>query len=367
MKLGLGLYRALLNEDNFKFARQAGVTHIVAHLTNYFSGKDPTMSSGDDDMGRGICEGAQLWTYEEMAGLVADLRRNGLELSALENFNPAFWSDVLLDGPRRAEQMEDLKQLIRDAGRAGVPCIGYAFNLPGVWGWTRGPYGRGGAVSVGFQMSRLADAQKPIPNGLVWNMRYRVDAEPGVMPSVTAEEFWQRFERFVAEIMPVAEEAGVILAAHPDDPPMERLRGAPRLIIDPDAYDRLIAAAPSPSNRLELCLGTVQEMRTGNVYDTVRKYASRGRIGYIHFRNVEGKVPEYRETFVDEGDIDMGKIIRLLADCRYDGVLIPDHTPELSCAAPWHAGMAFALGYMRALIQEVERGRLRRPAERLSA
>jgi mannonate dehydratase len=358
MKLGLGLYRRLLTEDNFKFARQAGVTHIVAHLVDYFRDSDPKMSSGDEENGWGVCEGDTLWSYEDLSGLVAALRRHGLELAAIENFSPAFWSDVLLDGPRRAQQMEGMKRLIHDAGRAGVPCFGYAFNLPGVWGWTRGPFARGDAMSVGFRGDAI-DPQQPVPNGMVWNMRYRVGAEPGFLAPIEHEELWQRFERFLREIMPVAEEAGVLLAAHPDDPPMDRLRRLPRLITHPDRYDRMLAAAPSPANRLELCLGTVQEMPVSDVYATVRKYASAKRIGYIHFRNVRGKVPDYRETFVDEGDIDMGEIVRILAECGYDGVLIPDHTPELNCAAPWHAGMAFALGYMRALLQEQAHARLR--------
>jgi mannonate dehydratase len=71
----------------------------------------------------------------------------------------------------------------------------------------------------------------------------------------------------------------------------------------------------------------------------------------VHFRNVRGKVPRYHEVFVDEGDVDMLRVIRILHDNGYDGVLIPDHTPQMTCAAPWHAGMAFALGYMRAAIQ----------------
>jgi mannonate dehydratase len=91
------------------------------------------------------------------------------------------------------------------------------------------------------------------------------------------------------------------------------------------------------------------------VYDVVERYAEAGRIAYIHFRNVRGKVPSYLETFVDEGDIDMPRVIQILGAHGYDGVLIPDHTPELTCAAPWHAGMAYALGYMRALLQSAER------------
>jgi len=108
---------------------------------------------------------------------------------------------------------------------------------------------------------------------------------------------------------------------------------------------------PSPANALEVCLGTLSEMPGGDIYATLDRISRAGRIGYIHFRNVRGKVPSYHETFVDDGDIDMAEIVRILRDENYDGVMIPDHTPEMSCDAPWHAGKAFALGYMRALVQ----------------
>ena len=74
----------------------------------------------------------------------------------------------------------------------------------------------------------------------------------------------------------------------------------------------------------------------------------------MHFRNVKGKVPKYHEVFVDEGDLDMLRAIRILHGNGYDGMVVPDHTPHMSCDAPWHAGMAFALGYMRAALQAIE-------------
>ena len=80
----------------------------------------------------------------------------------------------------------------------------------------------------------------------------------------------------------------------------------------------------SPSNGLELCLGSLQEMPgTDDIYEHVRRFARRQRIGYIHFRNVRGKVPNYHETFVDDGDIDMAEIVRILRDEDYDGVISP--------------------------------------------
>ncbi len=350
MKIGLGLYRESLTPDNFEFAAQAGATHIVAHMTNYFRGKDPSISSGDDADGWGDCSGDTYWTYDEMAALVASVRGAGLELAAIENFSPRFWSDILLDGPDRVAQIEAMKRMIRDAGRAGVPCFGYNFSIAGVWGWRRGPLARGGAQSVGFDIAAI-NPDLPIGDGIVWNMRYRA-AKAGVAPvSVSDAELWQRLTAFLQEMVPVAEEAGVRLAAHPDDPPADHLRGTARLVNRPEKYDRLLDIVDSPANGLELCLGSLQEMPGGDIYDHVRRFARRGRIGYIHFRNVRGKIPKYIETFVDEGDIDMAEIVRILRDEKYDGVLIPDHTPGLTCAGPWHAGKAFALGYMRALVQ----------------
>lgn len=353
MKIGLGLYREMLTPDNFQFAVQAGATHIVAHMTNYFRGRDPKISGGDDAMGWGDCSADELWTFEELDGLVKSVRSHGLELAAIENFSPRFWSDVLLDGPDRARQMEGLKRLLKDAGRAGVPCFGYNFSIAGVWGWTRGPYARGGAISVGFDSAAI-DTTLPLPDGVVWNMRYRPGREGAEPVQVSNAELWERLEAFLKEIVPVAEEAGVALAAHPDDPPAEELRGTARLVNRPEKYDRLMDIVDSSANRLELCLGSLQEMPGGEIYDHVRRFARRDRIGYIHFRNVQGKIPRYIETFVDDGDIDMAEIVRILRDENYQGVLIPDHTPSMTCDASWHAGKAFALGYMRALIQNAD-------------
>jgi mannonate dehydratase len=95
-------------------------------------------------------------------------------------------------------------------------------------------------------------------------------------------------------------------------------------------------------------------MSEGGVYEAIDRYSRQDAIAYVHFRNVRGKVPRYHEVFVDEGDLDMMRALRILHRNGYDGVLIPDHTPQMSCAAPWHAGMAFALGYMKAAIQAVQ-------------
>ena len=140
------------------------------------------------------------------------------------------------------------------------------------------------------------------------------------------------------------------LAAHPDDPPAPVLRGQPRLVYQPRLYQKLLDLRPSPRNALEFCVGSLAEMTEGNIYEVVDHYSRQGKIAYVHLRNVHGKVPRYRETFVDDGDVDMIRVLGILKKNGFDGVVIPDHTPQMACSAPWHAGMAYALGYIRAVL-----------------
>ncbi|MFI5369901.1 MAG: mannonate dehydratase, partial [Spirochaetia bacterium] len=290
-----------------------------------------------------------LWTTEELTSLRKQVEEEGLTLEAIENFDPAHWYDVLLDGPRRASQMEGLKRLVRSIGEAGIPVMGYNFSIAGVAGRVTGPYARGGAESVGMEEVD----QTPIPLGMAWNMVYDPRAPRGTLPPVTSEQLWQRLARFLREILPVAEEAGVVMAAHPDDPPAPTVRGTPRLVYQPQLYQKLLDIAQSPSNALEFCLGTIAEMTEGNVYEATERYSAQGKLAYVHFRNVRGKIPRYHEVFIDEGDVDMVRILGILKKNRYDGVLIPDHTPLVDCGAPWHAGMAYAVGYMRAALRVI--------------
>ena len=350
MKLGLGLYRRSLTQQNFRFARQAGCTHLIVHLVDYF--QDGNLHGTDETSHWGITR-ASLWTEDELRDLKRAINAEGLELEAIENIDPAFWYDVLLDGPKKRHQLENLKTLIRRIGSAGIPTLGYNFSIAGVWGHVEGPYARGEAVSVGF-LGPDGPKEIPIPNGHVWNMVYDPGAPGGHIGPVTSNELWQRLEDFLTELVPVAEEAGVRLAAHPDDPPMPTIRGTARLVYQPQLYQRLLDLAPSPSNALEFCLGSLQEMSEGDVYESIEHYGRQDAIAYVHFRNVKGKVPKYHEVFVDEGDLDMFQALRALHRVGYDGVLIPDHTPQMACDAPWHAGMAYALGYMKAALQTIE-------------
>lgn len=339
MKLGLGLYDGMVTADNLRFAKQMSATHIVAHLPT-----EKSLPSTKDGV----------WSYEELRDFRQFVDDHGMTLEAIENFPPSFWDQILLDGPGRAAQMEKLKQTIRNLGKAGIPIMGYYFSLAGVWGRVWGDFARGGARSVGY-IEDQAPEQTPIPHGEIWGIKFDKNAPPGDIGVVNHEEMWARLEYFLTELVPVAEESGVRLAAHPDDPPLPELRGTARLITHPDYYQRLLDIVPSRANCLEFCQGTITEMPNADPMAAIRKYAASGRIGYIHFRNVVGKAPNYREVFIDEGDVDMLDALRIYYEAGYDGVMIPDHTPHTTCDAPWHAGMAFALGYIRSGINMLKK------------
>ena len=251
---------------------------------------------------------------------------------------------MLLDGPKKAEQLENLKTIIRHVGRAGIPIIGYNFSIAGVAGRVKGPFARGGAEAVGMD----GPCDTPMPNGMVWNMVYDRTPRPAPCrrrrPSNSGSDCRTSWTRS----FPWPKRPGVTLAAHPDDPPLPTVRGQPRLVYQPQLYQKLLDLKPSPRNALEFCLGTMAEMTEGDVYEAVDTYSRQGKLAYVHFRNVRGKVPHYRETFIDEGDVDMLRVLRILQAERLRRRADPRPRPADGLRRPWHAGMAYALGYLQA-------------------
>lgn len=355
MRLGFGLYRYMLHDDYYAFARQCGATDVIVHLCDYgvksAAAEDEANQPVGDIKGWGVADHPGIWSPEEVLRIRDDVRRHDLNLYAVENFDPAQWHDVLLAGPKRAGQLEQAKEQLRVFAQAGVEVFGYNFSLTGVTGRANLTT-RGGAPTVGLDgtTDRL---DTPLPRSMVWNMEYDPSAE-GFHEPTTEDELWDRVSVFLRELLPVAEEVGIKLAAHPDDPPLPRVHQQPKLVYRHHLYQKLIDIAPSPSNCLELCVGTLAEMDDDDLYGSIERYARQDRIAYVHLRNVRGKVPRYNETFIDEGDVDVKRVLRILDDAGFDGVVIPDHSPQMRCSAPWHAGMAFAMGYIRAALQDLQ-------------
>jgi mannonate dehydratase len=351
MKAGLGIPGPILTPETLRFARQAGATHVVAHLVSGRPGDSPDGWRNYQGVRRSYPNDDR-FSYERLAELREVAEAEGLTLEAIENFAPADWYDVLLGGPRADEQLGHLCEIIRDVGRAGIPVFGYNFSLAGVWGRTLQPAARGHALAAVFDDPE----DTPIPNGMIWNQVYDEDlynGKTGHLGHVSSEQLWARYSDFLHAIIPVAEEAGVVMALHPDDPPLPQLRGTARLVWKGEIYQRVLATVPSPANCMEFCVGTLSEMADQDIYEVVEKFVATGRISYVHLRNVAGRVPRYREMFVDDGYVDMQRVLRILGDGGFTGVVIPDHTPQMTCDAPWHAGMAYALGWIRASLKSI--------------
>ena len=354
MKLGVGLYHHMLTGREFAFAKQCGCTDLIIHLANYYDGDDEIVMATDEKQNYGAATAMDAaWKLENLLAIQKRAENKGLRIYGIENFSPADWYDILLDGPRKEEQMENLKQIIRNVGKAGIPCFGYNFSLAGVWGHQKTTDARGGAVSTCFHAD-LLQVDAPIPRGEVWNMTYAENETGEYIENIGYEELWNRLRWFLERILPVAEESGVVMALHPDDPPMPYLRGTPRLVYQPELYQKVLDLVPSKSNGIDFCMGSIQEMTNGNIYDALEQYASQGKIAYAHVRNVKGKVPHYTEVFVDDGDIDIARALTILNTNNFKGVLIPDHTPQITCKDEWHAGMAYALGFIKSELMHLQ-------------
>ena len=348
----------MLRKEYYQFAQQCGATDIIVHLCAY--GEKTTVDGKKIDQplgglqGWGLADHPGLWTLDEILPIREELETHGLRLYGIENFDPAQWCDILLAGPKRDEQLGQAKRQIEIFAEAGVEVFGYNFSLAGVAGRAILTT-RGGAKAVGMD-GTCEMLETPLPNGMVWNMVVDPHSE-GTQEMVSVDELWNRLEIFLREVVPVAERCGIKLAAHPDDPPLPMVRRQPRLVYRHHLYQKLPDLAPSPANQLEFCVGTLAEMDDDDLYGCIERYASQQKIAYVHLRNVRGKVPHYTETFIDDGDIDVQRVLQILADNNFDGVIIPDHAPQMSCDAPWHAGMAFAMGYIRSKMEMVTKNK----------
>ena len=252
----------------------------------------------------------------------------------------SLYRQATLGQPGRDEEIDKVCRTIRAMGELGIPVARWNFGPDYLWGNQIGCYdtpGRGGAGGNNdCDYARVKDA--PPFEGI---------------PPVGEAEMWERALYFARPIVAAAEKTNVRLALHPNDPPVPVMRGVARIFRSPEAFRRLLKEIPSPVNGLAFCQGTFTEMGT-NVFDEIRYFGSRKRINLVHFRNVRGTIPHYREVFIDEGDIDMLQAMKTYKEVGYSGLFVSDHTPRVEGDTPWgHMGRSFSLGYMRALVQAV--------------
>jgi len=226
--------------------------------------------------------------------------------------------------------------LLRGMGKLGIEVLCY--NWMPIVSWSRTSValpGRGGAEVTGFDAAVWEDATAP--------------GAP-----VAEEMLWETLAWFLERAVPVAEEAGVRLALHPDDPPLSPVRGIGRIIRSLDAYDRVFELQPSPANGMTFCQGNLALM-TDDLPAAIRHFGEAGRIHYVHFRDVRGTPDRFVETFIDEGPTDMAACILAYLAAAVDAPLRTDHSPSLigdTTAVPGYPtlGRLHAVGYVQGLL-----------------
>jgi len=174
---------------------------------------------------------------------------------------------------------------------------------------------------------------------------------------VTEERLWENLAYFLDCVVPVAEEAGVQLAMHPDDPPLSPIRGLGRIMRSVDNFQRLLDLRPSPVNGIALCQGNFALM-TDDLPAVIRRFGQQERIFFVHLRDVRGTAERFVETFHDDGQTDLLACLRAYREVGYDGVLRPDHVPTMdgdSHDDPAYStvGRLFAVGYIKGLCQAI--------------
>jgi mannonate dehydratase len=264
----------------------------------------------------------------------------GMKLGVIEGYLPI---ERLKLGRDDGTDIALMKALIRHCGEIGVPMICYNFMAGTDWIRTSvdAPE-RGGSKVTAFDIAQIDTARIP------GRPAFRADLEPGSK----RDELWVNLESFLTELLPVAEDAGVVLAMHPDDPPLPQLLGNDRIMHCVEGFERLVQLVPSPSNKIAFCQGSFAEMGV-DIPAVIRALGP--HIAYVHFRDVRGTAECFTETWQDTGMTDMAEAMRAYREIGFDGPMRPDHVPQMigeDDGEPGYTmlGRLFAYGYIRGLM-----------------
>lgn len=309
------------SDEDLRFLKQMGVEYVV------------------------LWTDARKSSYEYYASRRKLFEEAGLKVYGFGNSSVHNQDAIVLNLPNREAKIEEYKNHIRNLGKAGIPYTTYAHMANGIWSTER-EFTRGGAPARAFNLAKAdkgywagAEYQVPLTHG----RRY------------TENEIWENFIYFIKAVAPVAEEAGVRIGIHPDDPPVSELGGIPRCIFSSfDGYRRALEIADSPNVGICLCVGCWLEggaQMGKNALETIQYFGERQKLFKIHFRNVNAPLPYFVETFIDDGYMKMYDVMKAMRAVDFDGVLIADHIPLMS--NDHRLGTAFTIGYMKALVERV--------------
>lgn len=304
-------------DERWDLARQMGVTQAVVH----------PLEIGDGEL--------VTHEFDPLLAMYNRFRDAGIDLSVIEGSVP-FTDTTRLGREGRDEEIERFKQFLRNLGSIGIPTVAYDWSAGLRWARTSTSVrSRGGSLTSEYDNAQMAAGPPP-------------DAA-----DTTHDQLWEALEHFLKEVVPVAEEAGVKLALHPDDPPRSEVRGMPRIATNIEAFHRVTDIVDSPANGITFCQGNFRLM-TDDLPATIREFGD--RINFVHFRDVEGDTDHFVETWHDNGPTDMLECIEAYSDIGFTGVARPDHVPTMAgednSNPGYHTlGRLFAVGYMRGLLE----------------
>ena len=297
---------------------QMGIRYAVAKLAPELTGKKP------------------VWNYDTMKQAKGTFAAHGFDLIALEG-DQFDMSRIKLGQPGREEDAQNYRQMLANMGRLGITTLCYNFMQTG-WFRTRKDYPeRGGALVTAFDID---DARR---------------LQPKAYAPVSAERIWANYEWFISQVMPAAEEAGVRMCLHPDDPPVPSVEGVDRIFTTPEAVDRALSLSDSPSHGLTFCQGTYKTMGA-DIPAIFSKW--RRRIHFIHIRDVAGNAEHFHETFHDNGPSDMPALLKHYRDEGFDGLIRSDHVPTMAGEdndRPSYSmnGSLFGVGYLKGMLDSL--------------
>ncbi len=275
------------SDRNLRLASQLGVTDITTHY-----------------------HGPNLADLQAVQRRVEEF---GLRISVIEGRLPI--EAIKRGSAERDAEIEEMKRLIGNLATAGVPIICYNFMAGTDWvRTTLDAKERGGALVTGFDLAAVNQA-----------VSLREAAETLAVDSISAEELWDNLEYFLERVLPAAEDAGVILAMHPDDPPLDVFLGRARIMNSVENFERLVQMAPSTSNAICFCQGTFAEIGV-DIPMAIRRLGP--YIRYVHFRDIRGTRERFVETFHDNGPTDMVAAMRAYREIGFDGPMRPTTSPN---------------------------------------
>jgi mannonate dehydratase len=285
------------------------------------------------------------WTEEAVRERINKFKAGGLTLC---NMMIGGFPNALYGKPGRDEEIEKVRQSIRAAGKAGLPVVEYNFYAHRIVEGYYEELGRAGAGLTAFDHDRVKDLP-PLP-------------EEGAH---TLDEMWSNVTYFLKAVIPVAVDAGVRMALHPNDPPAPISRGSGQIMATLAGWKRLVDIVKSPANGITFDCGVTRELGEDPV-TVARYFGERDCINHVHYRNVIVRKPyeKYTEVFLDEGQVDMFAVMKELVRLKYSRGLYPEHPRALdydrereiqnfyaNVGGGGFAGEIYNVGYTKAMLQ----------------